>query len=335
MSAGERGGVSERGNEGEREGVSERRSAEECLSSEGSRAVGEREIGQGYVRMDEREIGQGYVRKDEREIDQGYVRMDEREIDQGYVRKDERSGDDCGGGKRPSRDTVERGGAGLSADMSDGGGGEEIFDIYDADDRHIGTATRSDAHARGLWHHTFHCWLVRRGEDGRACVLFQRRSRDKDTNPGQYDITAAGHLAAGETVRDAVRELEEELGLRVSLEELTRLGTFREEDEGEAQGVRYIDREVSEVYGCATDWKPAAFRLQREEVAGLYEAEAGALLALMRGETETVLVAGVVLGETGEAVPVEGVRVSRDDFVARDPAYYIRVFEALGVLVES
>lgn len=233
-----------------------------------------------------------------------------------------------GRGRKSERERASEG-----VRVNEGGSGEEIFDIYDADDRRIGTASRSDAHARGLWHHTFHCWLVRRDGDGRERVLFQRRSRDKDTNPGRYDITAAGHLAAGETIREAVRELEEELGLRVSLEDLTPLGTFREEDEGEAQGVRYIDREVSEVYGCATDWKPSAFRLQREEVAGLYEADAVSLLALMRGETETVLAAGVALDETGEAVPVEGVRVSRDDFVARDPAYYIRVFEALGLLV--
>ncbi|MDG0792757.1 NUDIX domain-containing protein [Cohnella ginsengisoli] len=146
---------------------------------------------------------------------------------------------------------------------------EERFDIYDELDRPIGTATRSEAHARGLWHHTFHCWLARRGEDGRARILFQRRSRDKDTNPDRFDITAAGHLSAGETVRDAVRELQEELGLRVSLEDLAPLGTFREQDEGFAQGVRYIDREVSEVYGYVTDRGPETFRLQREELAGL------------------------------------------------------------------
>ncbi|SFA83088.1 NUDIX domain-containing protein [Cohnella sp. OV330] len=212
-------------------------------------------------------------------------------------------------------------------------GVEERFDIYDELDRPIGTATRSEAHDRGLWHHTFHCWLARRGEDGRARVLFQRRSRDKDTNPDRFDITAAGHLSAGETARDAVRELEEELGLRVSLEDLAPLGTFREEDEGFAQGVRYIDREVSEVYGYVTDRGPETFRLQREELAGLYEADAEALLALMRGEVETVSADGAELDADGALVPVSGVPVRLDDFVARDTAYYIRVIEALMRLV--
>lgn len=216
---------------------------------------------------------------------------------------------------------------------SDARQAEERFDIYDELDRPIGTATRSEAHARGLWHHTFHCWLARRGEDGRARVLFQRRSRDKDTNPDRFDITAAGHLSAGETARDAVRELEEELGLRVSLEDLAPLGTFREEDEGFAQGVRYIDREVSEVYGYVTDRGPETFRLQREELAGLYEADAKTLLALMRGEAETVSADGAELDTDGALVPVSGIPVRLDDFVARDTAYYIRVIEALMRLV--
>ncbi|CAI6068725.1 NUDIX hydrolase [Cohnella sp. JJ-181] len=236
------------------------------------------------------------------------------------------------------KDTVNGGNGADDAGDSGLGGhvratGEEIFDIYDEQDRPIGTATRSEAHALGLWHHTFHCWLVRRDEDGRVRVLFQKRSRDKDTNPDRLDITAAGHLAAGETAADAVRELEEELGLRVTLEQLAPLGTFREEDEGEAQGVRYVDREVSEVYGCVVDRGPETFRLQREELAGLYEAEASALLALMRGEAESVPADGAELDADGALAPVSGVAVRLGDFVARDTAYYIRVIEALVELV--
>lgn len=210
----------------------------------------------------------------------------------------------------------------------------ERFDIYDEQDRHLGTATRDEVHERGLWHRTFHCWLVRQGADGRAYVLFQRRSEDKDTNPGRMDITVAGHLAAGETVRDAVREMDEEIGWSAPFEQLAPFGTIREEAEGEAGGRRYIDREVTHVFGCVTDLAPEAYRLQREEVAGLYEADVEALLALMLGERNAVQASGIRLTPDGTPAP-DRADVAADDFVARDRGYYLRVFRFLRGLACS
>lgn len=81
----------------------------------------------------------------------------------------------------------------------------ERFDIYDDQQNWIGTSLRSEVHAKGYWHRSFHCWIVRdEGEQRR--VLFQRRRDIKDTFPGCYDITAAGHLTAGEQLQDASRE---------------------------------------------------------------------------------------------------------------------------------
>lgn len=206
----------------------------------------------------------------------------------------------------------------------------ERFDIYDERDRLIGTADRREVHARGFWHHTFHCWLVRRDEDGRALVLFQKRSESKDTNPGRLDITVAGHLSAGETIRDAAREMDEEIGWSVPFERLVPFGTVREEASGEAGGVPFIDREVSHVFGCLTAQPPAAFRLQREEVAGLYEAGADELIALLQGERAAVGAAGIRLAD-GAPVP-DRLEVAGGDFVPRDREYYLRVFRFLREL---
>ncbi len=93
---------------------------------------------------------------------------------------------------------------------------EERFDIYDEAEQHIGTASRSEVHAKGYWHRSFHCWLARR-ENSRQLVMFQLRHAHKDTFPSCFDITAAGHLEAGETMRDAAREIEEELGIHARL----------------------------------------------------------------------------------------------------------------------
>jgi len=203
----------------------------------------------------------------------------------------------------------------------------ERFDVYDEDGRPLGQAARQDVHRKGLWHHTFHCWLVRRSADGRASVLFQRRSDSKDTNPGKFDITVAGHLTAGETVRDAVREMEEEIGWTVPFERLVPFGTVREEMRGEVRSVPFIDREVSHVFGCLTDKPPDSFRLQAEEVSGLYEADAAELAELMRGERASAEACGCRLeaGDGGRLVP-DRVRVEAGHFVPRDRSYYVDVF---------
>ncbi|MDR1696782.1 MAG: NUDIX domain-containing protein [Rickettsiales bacterium] len=85
----------------------------------------------------------------------------------------------------------------------------EFLDVYDANKKHIGTADRNVVHAFGLWHKTVHCWIVWRGQ-----LLFQRRARKLDNNPGKLYTTASGHVSAGETLDAAFRhEVMEEIGL--------------------------------------------------------------------------------------------------------------------------
>lgn len=205
---------------------------------------------------------------------------------------------------------------------------DELFDIYDEQLRPLGTATRAETHARGYWHRTFHCWLTRR-EGDRRFVRFQLRQDSKDTNPGCYDITAAGHLAAGETIREAMRELEEELGVTASFEQLIPLGQIREDASGEVNGMPFIDREVSDVFGLVCEVPLHELKLQPEEVAGVYEADLDALIALFEGSLSEVPASGVELGKPG--APLKAVQrcVQASQFVPRDFAYYVSVLQAL------
>ncbi|XID92518.1 NUDIX domain-containing protein [Paenibacillaceae bacterium WGS1546] len=210
----------------------------------------------------------------------------------------------------------------------------EIFDVYDDNDEWIGTAERGEAHAQGLWHRTVHCWLVRKTEQengaATANVLFQQRAAGKDTNPGRFDITAAGHLAAGETPEAVVRELEEELGLRVEFERLAELGVVTECLSGTVGGKPFVDKERSRVFGLVVTRPLADFRLQEEEVAGLYEADADELIALMEGRREHVRARGVVIRE-GKLQAAEAV-VACSSFVERDLGYYVAAFKFLRAL---
>ena len=97
---------------------------------------------------------------------------------------------------------------------------EEIFDVVDADDRVVGQLPRSEVHARGLLHRAVSIFVF----DERGRLLVQRRSACKDEFPLRFTSSASGHVSAGEDYDvAAVRELEEELGLRSPI---TRLQKF-------------------------------------------------------------------------------------------------------------
>ena len=101
---------------------------------------------------------------------------------------------------------------------------EELIDIYDEKMNLLGTATREQAHREGLWHTSFHCWIVRRSPEGRPQVLLQIRGKTQN-HPSLIDISSAGHLAAGETAHDGIKNIEQELGLKVDFGKLVKLFT--------------------------------------------------------------------------------------------------------------
>lgn len=69
----------------------------------------------------------------------------------------------------------------------------EILDIVDENGEPTGeTVEREFAHADGIRHRTSHVWLARK-RNGRAEILLQKRAENKDSYPGCYDISSAGH----------------------------------------------------------------------------------------------------------------------------------------------
>jgi len=104
---------------------------------------------------------------------------------------------------------------------------KEILEIVDEQDKVIGTATRAEIHRQGLMHRAVHIFVFNpRGE-----IYVQRRSSSKDRHPLKLDSSAAGHVDPGETYQQtAVRELQEELGIRADIEEILRVPASEETD---------------------------------------------------------------------------------------------------------
>ena len=103
----------------------------------------------------------------------------------------------------------------------------ELFDIIDENGNPTGKIVeRSIAHAEGIPHRTAHIWIIRRRNE-KTEILLQKRSRNKDSFPGKFDTSSAGHIQAGdEPMESALRELEEELGIHAESADLQFAGKF-------------------------------------------------------------------------------------------------------------
>ncbi len=96
----------------------------------------------------------------------------------------------------------------------------ELLSVVDENDCIIDTCARHIIHATGLRHRAVHILVF----NGEGQFFLQKRSMKKDLNGGLWDTSAAGHVDAGEDYDiSAIREIEEELGIKSELEPLFKL----------------------------------------------------------------------------------------------------------------
>ncbi|MEM9133996.1 MAG: NUDIX domain-containing protein [Actinomycetota bacterium] len=152
---------------------------------------------------------------------------------------------------------------------------DELIDEVDpATGAVIGTERRSVLHAEGRWHQVFHCLIVR--PSARSVVL-QVRSLSKAAFPGKLDLSATGHLAAGELPTEGLRELHEELGIDVTVDDLVPVGTrLLADDQGEAR-----NRELVHLFFCADDRPLDRYAPDGREVSALIEIGVDDLVAVI------------------------------------------------------
>jgi isopentenyldiphosphate isomerase len=125
----------------------------------------------------------------------------------------------------------------------------ELIDIVDEFGNPTGEIVeRSIAHKDGIRHRTAHVWIARKVEE-KWKVLLQKRAMTKDSFPGRYDTSSAGHIQAGnEPLESAIRELSEELGILAEPEQLEFAGTFHIQYEKEFHNKMFKDNEIAFVY---------------------------------------------------------------------------------------
>ena len=199
----------------------------------------------------------------------------------------------------------------------------ELLKIFDEHKNQLGTATREEVHRLGYWHEAFHCWFVSI-ENRTDYIYLQIRSENKKDYPNLYDITAAGHLLADESIDDGVREIKEELGIEVTIHDLVPLGQIK-------YCVllnNFIDKEFASVflYKSKNDFND--FILQKEEVSGIVKAKFTDFTQLWFGEKDEIQVEGFEVNHSGSKSIINK-KVNKSDFVPHAASYYKSVIEMI------
>ncbi|MDT0607234.1 NUDIX hydrolase [Croceitalea rosinachiae] len=136
---------------------------------------------------------------------------------------------------------------------------DELIDILNSEGNYTGqTALKSEAHLNGLFHQTIHVWFyTEHGE-----VLLQQRGKNKSTYPLKWDVSVAGHIGASESFElGAIREVEEEIGVSITSEQLDKIGVFKTE---KRHSQAFFDREFNHTFLCLLDKKLTLIKQESE-----------------------------------------------------------------------
>jgi len=184
----------------------------------------------------------------------------------------------------------------------------ELFDILGPDGSPAGfTRERSIAHEMGSLHGTVHIWIAKKesenlsgkdqsrsaaenncspvngAENSRVKsdktaekdanshweLLLQKRAADKDSYPGCYDISSAGHMKAGDGIEETLlREFHEEMGTSASPDDFIYVGDHLSYHESVFYGGPFRDYELSHifVYKLSDRIDAGKLNLQKEEI---------------------------------------------------------------------
>lgn len=121
-------------------------------------------------------------------------------------------------------------------------------------------ALKQECHKNGFWHKAVVLFIINSKEQ----VLLQKRSEKKEMWPGMWDVSAGGHVLAGEIGTEAViRETKEELGIDIDKKDLLFLGVSRSTNH--KKGI--LNRHFNEYYIINTDIDEKKLCLNDTEVS--------------------------------------------------------------------
>jgi len=137
----------------------------------------------------------------------------------------------------------------------------ELIDIIDQNENILHQAPKEEAHKMGWAHWSIHLWIVNKNNE----ILIQKRSKNKDTYPNLWDVSVAGHVSSGESfINTALRECQEEIGLKLKVSDLLLYGTNHKQI---IHNPTCIDHEFQKLFMCKINFQLNQLQLQNEEVS--------------------------------------------------------------------
>jgi isopentenyldiphosphate isomerase len=136
---------------------------------------------------------------------------------------------------------------------------DELLQVYNESGDMIEPLPRSVVHSKPVkyWHGVVNVWLVNNAGE----LMVSKRSGYVSSNPGKWQTYFGGHVSAGMThIKTAVKELEEEVGLKIDSTDLYLIdkGQFANDDHlhfyesyaylfnGSPEELEFSDGEISE-----------------------------------------------------------------------------------------
>ncbi|MDE1810577.1 MAG: NUDIX domain-containing protein [Candidatus Micrarchaeota archaeon] len=202
---------------------------------------------------------------------------------------------------------------------------DEIVDIFDKDMNPLGVASRRVAHEYDLWHKSFDCFIVTANDGGQ--VLLQRRGSGKALYPNLLDATSSGHYQSGEGAEAAVREIHEELGVKVAFEELAPLGIRLD--------LSRYHTSFADIFLLRRDDGLMSYMPNTAELDGIVAVGIKDGLELLSGKVSKITVKGTVFDKAKSSWMARDIEITKMDFIYYVDNYFYKVFVAAERFLEG
>lgn len=198
---------------------------------------------------------------------------------------------------------------------------QEYLKVFNENFDFIGVDSRDNIHNNGYWHETFHAWFIRTNSIGESFVLFQLRSPKKSLFPNFLDITVAGHISENEEKEDGIREITEELGIRIDPDELIYAGVRIDM----AKVGEITNREFCHTFFTKTKLSIHEFNPSKDEVFGIVEVPIDKGILLFSNQINEIKCNSIMQDVDGSFID-GSFTISRENVIPRIDRYYFKVF---------